>query len=256
MNLNDMNPGKIALLGDIHSNTRYLKRALSYAKENGVGTVVQLGDAGVYGNFLTTLSDMMTNEFPDMMFFFIDGNHEDFNILYDYPIDENGVRWICDNVAHLPRGFSWKWSGKSFVAIGGAISVDRDRREPYISWDPRERLSAEDVLTVMASQYGMNADYVLAHDAPAEAWIPGLPTGVFPEVALADANYHREHFVSFLGHYLTPSNWYHGHYHIDYTDVIEWKGGNKCFVRGLGCDGMPLIDSMVFVDLTDGNESW
>ena len=92
MNLNDMNPGKIALLGDIHSNTRYLKRALSYAKENGVDTVVQLGDAGVYGNFLTTLSDMMTNEFPEMMFFFIDGNHEDFNLLYDYPIDENGVR--------------------------------------------------------------------------------------------------------------------------------------------------------------------
>lgn len=243
-----LNPDKVALLGDIHGNTKYLIKALKSARDLGVSVVVQLGDMGIYGDYINTLKGVMKN-FPDLTLLFIDGNHEDFTTLYDYPVsDEDGVRWFSDNLAHIPRGRRWEWNDKSFVAVGGGISVDRHLRDPYVSWDPRERLSMTELDEITYWWPDQN-DYILAHDAPSEAWIPGLQSHIFPDVAIADSNHYRETVMSYIGQRLTPRNWYHGHYHINYMDTVQWEDGSECFVRGLGCDGMPFSDSMEVIDI-------
>ena len=58
---------------------------------------------------------------------FIDGNHENFDILSKLPIEEwNGgkVRFVRDNVIHLMRGQVYTLEGKTFFTMGGASSHD------------------------------------------------------------------------------------------------------------------------------------
>ena len=58
---------------------------------------------------------------------FVDGNHENFDRLYSYPVEEwNGgkVHRIRPSVIHLMRGQVFTVEGKKIFAFGGAISHD------------------------------------------------------------------------------------------------------------------------------------
>lgn len=58
---------------------------------------------------------------------FVDGNHENFSRLYQYPEKEwNGghVHEIRPSVLHLMRGYIFNLQGKSFLTFGGARSHD------------------------------------------------------------------------------------------------------------------------------------
>lgn len=58
---------------------------------------------------------------------FVDGNHENYNLLNDYPIQEwNGgnVHFIRDNIIHLMRGQVFNIDGFTFFSFGGASSHD------------------------------------------------------------------------------------------------------------------------------------
>ena len=54
---------------------------------------------------------------------FVDGNHENYTRLYNYPIEEwNGgkVHKVRESVLHLMRGEVFNISGKKFFTFGGA----------------------------------------------------------------------------------------------------------------------------------------
>ena len=58
---------------------------------------------------------------------FVDGNHENFDLLYTYPVvDYHGgkAHKIRDNVYHLMRGYVFDIDGKTFFTFGGARSHD------------------------------------------------------------------------------------------------------------------------------------
>lgn len=58
---------------------------------------------------------------------FVDGNHENFDRLYSYPVKEwNGgkVHEIRPSVLHLMRGEVFTIEDKKFFAFGGASSHD------------------------------------------------------------------------------------------------------------------------------------
>lgn len=60
---------------------------------------------------------------------FVDGNHENFDRLYTYPVEEwhgGKVHKIRDSVIHLMRGQVYEIDGKSIFAFGGASSHDID----------------------------------------------------------------------------------------------------------------------------------
>ena len=58
---------------------------------------------------------------------FVDGNHENYTRLYNYPVEEwNGgkVHKVRESVLHLMRGEVFNIFGKKFFAFGGANSHD------------------------------------------------------------------------------------------------------------------------------------
>ena len=72
---------------------------------------------------------------------FVDGNHEDFDLLYTYPVTTwNGgkVHKISDNIYHLMRGQCFVIEGKSFFVMGGAYSIDKAMRVEGRSWWKQE----------------------------------------------------------------------------------------------------------------------
>ena len=58
---------------------------------------------------------------------FVDGNHENFNRLYNYPVEEwhgGKIHKIRDSVLHLMRGEVFDIDNKKIFAFGGASSHD------------------------------------------------------------------------------------------------------------------------------------
>lgn len=104
---------------------------------------------------------------------FVDGNHENFESLNSYGIDEwNGgkVHFIEDDIIHLMRGQVYDIDGTSFFTFGGAYSIDRMYRTAGISWFPEEIPSQEEYEEGWKNLEKANfqVDYILSHTGPRE----------------------------------------------------------------------------------------
>ena len=58
---------------------------------------------------------------------FVSGNHENFDILAEFPTEEwhgEKVRCVCPSIIHLLRGQIYDIQGKTFFTMGGASSHD------------------------------------------------------------------------------------------------------------------------------------
>lgn len=170
---------------------------------------------------------------------FLTGNC--FASLYELPIDPTtGLRPIRPHIFHLARGLRWRWHGKTWMALGGAHSVDRPMRKSGVSWWPQERLTEADVARAIR---GGPVDVIVAHDAPDGYEIPGLPGG-FPPAELYQADLHRK-LVGEVVDATRPAVFYHGHYHVRYT---AQRGETR--VIGLAADGGSFVKSAMLLDLT------
>lgn len=152
---------------------------------------------------------------------FIDGNHENFNLLNDYPIHEymgGKVSFITNSIIHLKRGEVFTFNGKTFLTIGGAESVDKHTRTENLSWWPQELLSREDENKVLdLIEKNNKFDYVLTHTSP-----QSVNQLIAETVGL---EHHTEHWsffedptVRFLQHVkrnITYKRWFSGHFHKD-----------------------------------------
>ena len=72
---------------------------------------------------------------------FVDGNHENFSRLYNYPVEEwhgGKVHRIRDTVIHLMRGEKFNIENKKFFTFGGASS--HDIQEGILNLDEEEKI--------------------------------------------------------------------------------------------------------------------
>ena len=183
---------------------------------------------------------------------FIDGNHENFDRLEQYPVSEwNGgkVHKIRPSVIHLMRGEVFNIAGKKILAMGGAASHDikdgilepdapnykeeyaRMIKNPYCLFRVNKRSWwAQEVPTIDERLYaldnlikaGGNVDIVLTHEAPADY---AKTIGCFYEP------HEYSKFLMELKDSIDFNNWYFGHYHVNksvdekakclFTDIIE-----------------------------------
>lgn len=243
-------PKRIAFAGDWHENGDYAARAIKRAKGQGADVVVQLGDFG-YSYSRRFLADVSSAAlFQQIPILFVDGNHESFPKLHAYPIAENGLRDLGDGIWHLPRGFRWEWAGGSFLAIGGAHSVDRPYRTPGVSWWPEESITSRQAYD--AAEPGP-VDVLIAHDCPAGVVIPGIDDRIgpppFPPAEIERSEEHRK-LLRVLVDHVQPSVIWHGHYHVQYQAVAD-LGYGPIVVNGLDCDGKPLDRNVAVVDVAD-----
>lgn len=165
---------------------------------------------------------------------FVDGNHENFDRLYDYPVEEwhgGRVHKIRDSVIHLMRGQVFTIDDKKIFAFGGAASHDIDggilelddpnfRRKkkildkgwkPYrihhLSWWEREMPSEEEMEEGRRNleQHQNTVDFIVSHCC-ASSTLALLGFGRYKPDALTSylEEIHRE--VRF-------KKWFFGHYH-------------------------------------------
>jgi hypothetical protein len=242
---------RIGLLGDTHSNPHWTAGyALGKFNREGIDTILQVGDFGIEGReygqrFLKRVN--LTLEHFGQHLYFVDGNHEDFDYLYSIPLNADGTRTVRENITHFPRGYRWTWGDRSFVALGGAPSVDRHWRvfenAGVKSWWEQEYITDEDVDRTIA---GGHADVMVCHDAPQyvktiDHNIAGNPLGFHEEdLRYADEG-RRQMQRAFMA--VQPALFLHGHYHFlvnEKMNVPSFPMARdikfQCQVVGLSCD--------------------
>ena len=240
---------KILLSGDIHSYTGALQRVMYHAQNNNVDRVFFLGDFGYNftDNFIQIGQDLADE--TGLMVEFIDGNHENFDRLYSFPIADDGYRYLSDNVRHIPRGTVLNLDGHHVLCMGGATSIDRQWRKEGESWWSQEAITDEQVELALENCQGKKIDAMFCHDSPIlpDRGNKAFLGGFIPEedIKLSDDNRDR---IAKLVLDLQPQYLYHGHHHVRHDD--EFHG---CQIRGLGMQNHANKQLMLMVD-TD--EDW
>lgn len=157
---------------------------------------------------------------------FVDGNHENFDVLSTYPIvDYKGgkARKIRDNVYHLMRGEVYEIDGRSFFTFGGAYSHDLMYRTEHVNWWKNElptKAEAQNALNNL-EKHDWNVDYVISHDVytshplSKKYDMPLSPYG--PDYV--DIHSLLEQFNKKLQYKV----WFCGHYHGDYIHYDQKK---------------------------------
>ena len=99
---------------------------------------------------------------------FIDGNHENFNAVKRFPIENwNGVcsHKISENIRFLCRSQIFTICGKTFLTLGGADSHDKENRIDGESWWKEERITKTDIDVAYKNLWKVDfkVDYILTH---------------------------------------------------------------------------------------------
>ena len=179
---------------------------------------------------------------------FVSGNHENFDLLAKYPVEEwNGgkIQRIRPHVIHLMRGQVYELQGYTFFTMGGASSHDiedgilnpnaPDFEEQYWalrrmgayfrvnhhSWWKEELPSPAEYEEAQRNleRVHYDVDYIITHCAP---------SGI--EDTLSDGGFVHDHLTDFLEEVRNNANFYYwlfGHYHdnkmIDDRFVLLWE---------------------------------
>lgn len=206
----------IWITGDLHGDhdyyKLYTKRFPAQKKMTKDDVVIICGDfGGVWMNPQSNNKFLKKLEARKFTTLFCDGNHENFELLNQYPIVEKyggKVHQISDSIFHLMRGECYQIDGKSFFVMGGASSHDR----PHIQgrgWWKEELPSEEEFLhakeTLDRIQY--KVDYVITHCAPLF-----IQEHIDPYYWKADC---LNSWFDELAQKLTFKKWFFGHHHRD-----------------------------------------
>lgn len=217
----------IYITGDTHGEIDFEKLKIYFKKRyvSEKDFLIILGDAGIvwdndYENML------LKYYFLGLTIFFIDGNHENFDLLNKFPIVKKNnarVHVLYDGIYHVLRGEILILNNLSFLCVGGAESIDKESRIAHESWWKEERIKEYDIDKAFFNleTTHFKVDYVLSHCAP--------DCVVVKELGFNSDESTKQ--LSRLCPYIEMKHWYFGHYHIDrtfndifrcfYNDILE-----------------------------------
>lgn len=203
----------IYLVADIHGYIRleWLKAQLDKIPLTEADYLIILGDAGIiwskdeHGEVMEYYQGLACKTL------FLDGNHENFDLLYQYPVERfcgGQVHRISDRLYHLMRGEVYLFDGQTFFVFGGGFSVKKlTHSSPISVWEqemPTESEYQNGISNLERANY--QVDYVLTHVAPSSlAYIMGVNL-VQEERVLND-------YLEHLAKRVTFKKWYFGHHH-------------------------------------------
>ena len=137
----------IYITGDCHSDfSRFDIDKFTIQKEMTKNDyIIICGDFGGVWNYLveSTYEKYWLDWLNERNFttLFVDGNHENFTRLYNYPVEEwrgGKVHKIRDSVIHLMRGEIFDIDNRKFFTFGGAKS--HDIQEGILNLDEEEKI--------------------------------------------------------------------------------------------------------------------
>ena len=214
----------IRITGDTHGDLNRINYAENYKNlPLGEGdTLIICGDFGFIfdGSKLEKEKLDLLAEKPYTVCF-IDGNHENFDLLESYPtVNFHGgiAHRIRENIYHLMRGEIYEFEGKSVFSMGGAYSTDRFMRELHESYWENELPSDAEYKTALDNleSHGMEIDIILTHTAPTVEVVSLGHTPHPHEWVLTE-------FLDKVKYGVKYKQWCFGHLHTD----AELSGGMK-----------------------------
>lgn len=201
----------IFLTGDTHSYWMERLNMNSFPEQKEMTKddyVIILGDMGIWDNSKRENYNLDWLESRNFSTLFIDGNHENYDILDGLPVEEwkgGKVSFIRPSVIHLKRGQVFEIEGKKFFTFGSASSHDikdgildpfEDRelikkwrndytkmfRIDHVSWWERELPSKEEMENGIKNleKHNWKVDYILTH-SPSASVIALLGQGLYEQ---------------------------------------------------------------------------
>ena len=216
----------IYITGDTHGQDDFAK-LLCFADAHPELTkkdyMIVAGDFGAIWDTETLEEDLRPYKELPFTTLFVDGNHENFDMLGAYPVEIwNGgkVHKISQDIIHLMRGQVFEIEGKTFFTFGGAASTDRYRRINGIDWWPQELPTHDELDEGIENlkRYNNGVDYIITHSCDEKAlWYPPLRArGVKREISP------ENQMLSYFEDIVKYRHWYFGHYHMD-GDLTDKK---------------------------------
>lgn len=166
---------------------------------------------------------------------FVDGNHENFDRLYDYPIEKwhgGRIHRICPSVIHLMRGQVFELDGKRIFTFGGAASHDIQNgileigdsrikswqndytkmfRVNHVSWWEQELPSDKEMKEGIQNlgQHNNAVDFIITH-SPSTSMLRLLdkPPTLYNTNVL-------NHYLQKIQDIVSYKAWFFGHMHVD-----------------------------------------
>lgn len=176
------------------------------------------GDMGVcwFGMDKGTDGDRCTKEFYEKQQYttlWIDGNHENFDVLERYPVEIwNGgkIHRISDNIIHLMRGQVFEICGKKIFVMGGGYSIDKKCRVSGCSWWKQEMPSLSEYEEGLCNllEHSNKVDYVITHTTT-----PEIMNELFSEILPEEIE--LGNYLKLLEKSIEFKHWYFGHLHVD-----------------------------------------
>ena len=224
----------ILVTGDTHGVIDYNKIDILNDKKilSKNDYLIIAGDFGGVWNKNTLENDLSYYTKLSFNVLFVDGNHENFDLLNSYPISIwNGgkVHKIKNNIYHLMRGQIYNIENKTIFTFGGGTSIDKYRRIEHISWWEDEIPSLDEIKEAKSNlkKYNNKVDYIITHSIDSKSlnnpnlFIYGNKCESFED------NY----ILDWFNDNVSYKHWYFGHYHIDaiiddkktalYNNIIE-----------------------------------
>ncbi|MGM9970518.1 MAG: metallophosphoesterase [Anaeroplasma sp.] len=208
----------ILVTGDTHGSIDFNK-VLSIKNKNILSNddyLIIAGDFGAIWDKKTLEQDL--SHYTELPFkvLFVDGNHENFDLLNSYPISIwNGgkVHIIKDNIIHLMRGQVYNIENKTIFTFGGGTSIDKYLRTEHISWWKEEIPNEKEINEGKANllKYNNKIDYIITHSCDTFTLNDPL---LFFKGNKCKAFIDNE-ILDYFELNIEYKHWYFGHYHVD-----------------------------------------
>lgn len=223
---------KVLLVGDTHGDAKFISSINRLAKTQGARYVIQLGDFGYdfSPNVLASIRAWLDGD-ERRKWYWLDGNHDQ----HDYIRSEirkgkhpkKPVKHFHERMFYCPRGSTLKIGQKNVLFLGGAVSIDKARRQQGVNWWPQENLSTADVHRAIDN--GKRADVLLSHDAPPNGELKNWLKEQGYKID-RDSEQNRKAVQAVMDK--TPvCEVYHGHYHHYYEAQVA-----EVWITGLGAN--------------------
>lgn len=222
---------RVLVAGDVHGDGGHLHYLFREATRAGAEAIIQVGDYGWWPHkgsgaaYIQQTSDLAVHF--GVEFFWLDGNHENFDSLFEHEGTDGDVPVeLLPGAHYLPRGCSFMFGDTKFAVLGGAFSVDkwyRLAREDSSGlarslWWPQEQATMADVHRAVRN--GAGAHVLLTHDVPLMVPLDKLNAGPLPVDIEAEAQINRER-LQFVVEELRPERVISGHFHTRWSGVVD-----------------------------------
>jgi predicted phosphodiesterase len=211
-------------LGDTHGNIGWMKNVIiPVAVSERVDLILQLGDWGFWwpgDDKDERLNEMLAAH--DIPMWFIDGNHDNHARLR-----AQSRYQLRSHLRYLPRGERFELDGVSFLALGGAYSIDKAYRIEGKSWWREEEITYAEAMHAVE---GGRVTVMLTHDIPWGVELTWDRKRDFPD-SIPNRKLLR-HVVDEV----RPKWLFHGHMHFRQTSLLPLTGGHMVRVESLNCD--------------------